>query len=592
MQHEARSGATNPSKELFMKPFLTTLYMSTILACGLYGAGIPKDGNLTSMGDTVFPGEGSALIDVQHYDLGFDWNASSGAIKAQALLVLKAKMPLSEVALDLYGLHIDTVRVDGIKAPFERKGDKLFITLPNKAAQNTLLKVEVDYSGVPQPLKGEMVQGWSKLPEGKGIYAVNEPNSAKNWYPCNNHPLDKATYSFSITVPEGFTAIANGTPGKIVAHDGRRTFHYAIEAPMTSYLSMMHIGEYTRHDSKTQSGIPVYDYFFKGYEQQVDAKTHGEYAKTNAMLDFFSEKFGEYPFKSAGIVVMGSESVLAFETQTRPTFGTHSGERKIAHEIAHSWFGDAVSLKQWKETWLKEGFATYASALWLEHSDPSFMKKWVKGSYESMMGIQRIPKDKHLAEVLRFFTTKERTLSREDVKGLVKLGNHGEVEKKVLEKILANVPQEGISSYKLALVLSDAPFDYFSLTFNDFMQFNAIMTGKKPEGATMRFEQMVGMLAKAPRTIEKFEEMYGPGSYTRGALALHALRLEVGDKTFFAILRAYLKRYRNGNAGSGDFITVAQEVSKKDLSALFKAWLEDTLPPDMPTYGLYLKNYR
>ncbi len=565
--------------------------MSTLLACGLYGADIPKDGNLTSMDDTVFTDEGSALIDVQHYDLAFDWNATGGDIRAKAILDVTAKAPLSQIALDFHGLHIDVLRVGGVKSDFKRAGDKLLITLPKKAEKGAALKVEIDYSGVPDPLKGEMVQGWSRLPEGKGIYAVNEPNSAKNWYPCNNHPLDKALYSFTVTVPEGYTAVANGTPGKTEVKNGRRTFRYSIEAPMASYLSMMHIGEYTRQEEKSKSGIPLYNYFFKGYEK-LDAKTRGEYAKTGEMLEFFTGKFGGYPFKSSGIVVMGGESVLAFETQTRPTFGAHSGESKIAHEMAHLWFGDYVSLKQWKETWLKEGFATYAAALWFEHNNPDYMKQWVRGSYESMMGIQRIPKDEQLAKVLRFYTTKERTLTKEDIKALVLLGSHGKITKEAMGKILAKVPKKGISSYKLAPVLADAPFDYFSLTFNDFMKFNTIMRGEKPEGKEMGFEQMVGTLAKAPRTIEKFEEMYGPGSYTRGALALHALRLKVGNETFFTIIRAYLKRYGNANANSDDFIAVAQEVSKQDLSALFKGWLEDTLPPDMPTYGLYLKNYK
>lgn len=574
-----------------MKSLLTTLCILTVSTYGLYASAIYKDGNLTSMGDLIFPNEGSTLIDIQHYDLSFDWNVTSSAIKAEALLSIKAKEPLAEIVLDFHGLHVDVVRVDGAEASFSRKADKLFIMLPQKVKKNDLLKVDISYSGVPQTYTEAIVPGWSKLPSGEGIYAVNEPNSAKNWYPCNNHPLDKATYSFSVTVPEGFTAIANGTPGNIEKHGDKRTFRYATKAPMASYLSMMHIGYYTRHDSKTKNGIPVYDYFFKGYEK-ADVNTQAVYAKKNAMLDYFAEKFGGYPFESAGIVVMGGESVLAFETQTRPTFGMHSAESKIAHEIAHNWFGDNVSLKQWKETWLKEGFATYASALWFEHSDPSYMPKWVKTSYESMMGIQRIPKDKQLAEVLRFYTTKERKLSKEDIKALIVLGSHGKVEEKILQTILSKVPKEGISSYKLAPVLSDAPFAFFTLTFSDFMRFNTIMTGKKPEGAILGFEQMVSILAKAPRTINEFGEMYGTGSYTRGALALHALRLEVGDDIFFRIIRTYLKRYQNGNADSDDFIAVAQEVSRKNLTLLFKAWLEETLPPDMPSYDLYLKNYR
>ena len=84
-------------------------------------------------------------------------------------------------------------------------------------------------------------------------------------------------------------------------------------------------------------------------------------------MAFFSEKFGPYPFASAGIVSSQGESILAYETQTRSFFGTPTSEQMLAHEIAHQWFGDLVSLDEWKESWLKEGFATYSSALWFEH---------------------------------------------------------------------------------------------------------------------------------------------------------------------------------------------------------------------------------
>ena len=296
------------------------------------------------------------------------------------------------------------------------------------------------------------------------------------------------------------------------------------------------------------------------------------------------------PFASAGIVSAQGESILAYETQTRSFFGTPASEQMLAHEIAHQWFGDLVSLDEWKESWLKEGFATYSAALWFEHKQgKEYMGKWVKGTFESLMGIQRLPKVK-MSKMLKAFEMKERLLSRKEVTKLIDMGTKGKTEAEVLKRALAHIPKEGISSYKLDAVFKELSFPYFDLTFNKYVDFMNILSGQ-PSDNSISFEDLVAALGEAPRDVQTLSQIYSSGVYSRGALAMHALRIKVGDTTFFNILRAYFKRYKNSHANSIDFEAIATEVSGENLDDFFKAWLEDKLIPDIPKYGLYKKNY-
>jgi aminopeptidase N len=561
-----------------------SLYSILLLSLFLFAEKLPSTIGANNMGDSIFKTEGNGGIDISHYDLNLTWNDKNNTIKAKATINITSTQALSVFSLDFHALKITSISIDAKPVAFTRIKDKLIITLAKPIAKESPFQVLIAYKGQPSPLKDSVAWGWQRTAE--GVQALSEPISAKNWFPCNNHPKDKANYSFHITVPKAYNVVANGMPQKSIYHSHTTSYHFITREPMASYLTMIAIGHYDREVSTTKSGIPIYNYYFKGMKEK-DKQT---FQKQAEILDFFSEKFGAYPFSSAGIVASKAESILAYETQTRPFFGTPTSEKMLAHELAHQWFGNLVSLDEWKESWLKEGFASYAAALWFEHKEgKQYMDAWLKGTYESLMGIQRLPK-KNMSKMLKAFQMKERILSVEEVTKLIDLGTKNHTNKAELKKALSHLPKEGISSYKLNKVFEEVSFPYFDLVVNKYIDFMAILSGKPAENS-VTFMELVAMLGKAPRDVHSIGQIYSSGVYTRGALAIHALRIKIGDKKFFNLLQAYFKKYKNSHANSNDFETLANKISGENLDDFFYSWLEAKLIPDIPEYGIYKKNY-
>ncbi|MCB0190108.1 MAG: M1 family metallopeptidase, partial [Caldilineaceae bacterium] len=343
------------------------------------------------MGDPLFPLEGNGGIDVQHYLLDIAWDASTQAIAAEATLTISPTQTLSAFDLDFHGLSIDDVTVDGTAASFARSDDELTITLLENVEVGEEFVVTIAYNGTPDEVVGSVGSGWQATDD--GAFVLAEPIGAKNWFPSNNHPADKASYTLQVTVPTGYQVAANGVlsdssiNGEV--NGGTQTYTFAADAPIATYLVTVAIGRFDVEESTSSGGIPIVNYLFA----DGTAENRAPFAHQGEMLDFFSTRFGPYPFNVAGAIQIGQGLGVALETQTRPIYGAETSVNTVAHELAHQWFGNDVSLATWDLTWLKESFATYGEWLWQEESEGRDALDFrVVTVYESLMGVQYVAK--------------------------------------------------------------------------------------------------------------------------------------------------------------------------------------------------------
>jgi aminopeptidase N len=328
------------------------------------------------IGDEYYPTLGNGGYDVTHYDLDLAYQPSANALTATTTVEATATENLTTFDLDFDGFDIPALTVDGEPASFERVARELIVKPAVPLAAGDSFTVVAEYEGFPGEIGSvafpRMSMGWRSGPDGEQ-YVVAEPDAANSWFPANDHPLDKATFHYRVTVPEGWSVGSTGAfIGTEPGVDGTITYEWEMAEPMATYLATVVIGEgyelVPDPVATAAAGIPVRNFLPADLvEGAPDALS-----RTGEMIAAFEEFFGPYPFDQYGIAVVG-DFPAALENQTMSIFGRGYVESPIfeyvlAHELAHQWFGDSVSVGQWKDVWLNEGFATYAELLWIEHS--------------------------------------------------------------------------------------------------------------------------------------------------------------------------------------------------------------------------------
>ena len=448
---------------------------TTVMTAPLPTLGMKAEPGAPGVGDSLYPHLGNAGYDVRHYILDLTVNdVATGDLVGKTTIEARATQTLSSFNLDFIGFEITALLVNGKPAEFQRSRQELTITPSVRLVENETFTVEVQYQGSPGEMDSMAIQiqtGWITFDGGS--FVLSEPDGAASFYPVNDHPLDKATYTFRVTVPEPFEAAANGVLKETIDNGDTTTFLFEARDPMASYLATVNIDEFDLETSQSGRGVPIRNYYPTGLPEGM----RKPFERQGEMLDYFSDLFGDYPFELYGALVIDLDFGAALETQTLSIFSKamidannlEGSQQVVAHELAHQWFGDSVSLADWQDIWLNESFATYAQGLWVEHTrGRDELDEWVRRMYA--------------------FVREER---------------------------------ESMSP-----------------------------PGEPPA-----------------------DRLFNQGVYSWGALCLHALRLEVGDETFFEIFSTYQERFAGGNARTADFIAVAEEVSGKELSAFFDSWL-------------------
>ncbi|WP_405999214.1 M1 family metallopeptidase [Streptomyces sp. NBC_00829] len=323
------------------------------------------------MRDSYLPQHGDSGYRTTEYDLEMDYRPHTGRLSGRARIRAVARRDLAEVALDLGPFRINRVLVNGGRpARYTHRADKLRIRPAKALRAGSAFTVEVRYTGVPHPVRtrdwGDI--GWEQLDE--GALVASQPNGAHSWFPCNDRPADKAAYRFAITAPSPYTVVANGTLTSRTISASTTTWVYEQAAPMATYLATVQIGPYELVDVAHAGRVPQ----LAAVPRTLMGRFERDFARQPQMMTAFTDLFGPYPFDDYAVVVVDEELDVPCEAQGLSIFGANhvdgrrGSERLIAHELAHQWFGNSLTVADWRHIWLNEGFAKYAEWLWSEVS--------------------------------------------------------------------------------------------------------------------------------------------------------------------------------------------------------------------------------
>ena len=336
------------------------------------------------IGDPYYPTYGNGGYDVDHYGIHIHYTPKTDKLVGRTVIKAHAMQELSRFNLD-FVLPVKSVKVNGQKAAYTQGKHELVVTPRDALHATGKMEVEVRYAGVPGKIRSEGIKPWIRTDD--GVAAVGEPEIAAWWYPANDHPRDKATYDVSVTAAKSLEVLGNGILVSNKAKKSHRTWHWRETKPMAPYLAFFVVGQFDITKSRVD-GLPVIT------AVASNGGSEGRYAaadlkKTPAILRWEAKQYGPYPFDAMGGVAPAADFGFALENQTRPVYtrGFWSQGHNIyvaVHELAHQWYGDSVSVHNWKDIWLNEGFATFFEHYFSETHGGQTAQHWLRSTYDGI----------------------------------------------------------------------------------------------------------------------------------------------------------------------------------------------------------------
>jgi aminopeptidase N len=323
---------------------------------------------LLELSKIQYPGD--SQIDVTYYKLDltitFSPNYLTGSVTVHAKV---DTLPITNLFLDLRSnMNVNSVLLNGSATTFNHADNKLNIDLDKTYNPSESFSLVVNYHGVP----GTSGLGSFRFGTHSGqpiISTLSEPYGASDWWPCKDTPADKVdSADIWITVDQSMIPVSNGMIQEIVVNkvDGTHTYKWKEKYPIVHYLISLAITNYVQYDtyyhySATDSMIITHF----NYPERFNSTRKALLDETAAMMEVFSQMYGEYPFLDERYGHAEFNWGGAMEHQTCSSMGFY-GQGVIAHELAHQWFGDMITCKDWHHIWLNEGFATYSEGVYYE----------------------------------------------------------------------------------------------------------------------------------------------------------------------------------------------------------------------------------
>ncbi|MFF9086505.1 M1 family metallopeptidase [Streptomyces sp. NPDC014991] len=471
------------------RPRISRHRKAALLACAVSGCLVAAAAPPVPLGvgDRLYPYLGNPGYDVVSYDISLTYPGTNDK-PLQAVTTIDAwtTADLDRVNLDFAHGTVRSVEVDGRPARFTSAGEDLVVTPRAALTEGSWTRITVRHTSDPVPAK-DQDGGWVRTVD--GLAMANQANAAHLVFPGNDHPSDKAVFTFRITAPNGYTAVANGLPTGAHRAGRTTTWTYRTRHPMATELAQVSIGRSAVVHRAGPHGLPLRDVVPAADRKALEPWL----ARTPDQIAWMESKVGRYPFETYGVLMAQADTGFELETQTlslfekdlftKPAYPKWYIESVMVHELSHQWFGDSVTPRTWSDVWLNEGHATWYEELYAEETANRPMEKRMKAAY----------------------------------------------------------------------------------------------------GAADRWREAGGPPArpKPPAPGQKID-IFRPGIYDGAALALYALRQEIGRPAFERLERLWVQEHRDVTATTADFVRLASAVAGRDLGGFLGAWLYGEKTPPMP----------